>query len=181
MTHSGGKPHTNMGDQGQRFEVSFFDPDEWVRKVFGWSDTAKGARSLLGSIDRHPSWEFPLTRDRLQPIEAKSPRPEIVCICGSTRFIEAMAVFAWKFEKRGILAIGCHLLPAGYGGKPHHQAEAEGVADILDELHRRKIEMCDRVFVINMTQYIGDQTRKEIAYAESLGKPVEYMEPQEKR
>ena len=103
---------------------------------------------------------------------------EIVCISGSTRFIENIAVAAWEFEKRGILALGMHLLPAWYEGvSAHHQGEAEGVAETLDALHLRKIEMCDRLFVVNVSGYIGDSTRREIEYAKKLGKPVEYLEP----
>lgn len=107
-----------------------------------------------------------------------STRPRIVCICGSTRFIELMAAKAWEFEKQGIMALSPHLLPAWYSGvKADHQAEAEGVADILDELHLKKIDMADSVFVVNVGGYIGERTRAEIAYAFKQGKPIEYLEP----
>lgn len=64
MTHSGGKPHTNVGDRGQRFEVTFFDPYDNKRKTFGWSATAEGARQLADSIELHPSWAYPQINDR---------------------------------------------------------------------------------------------------------------------
>lgn len=105
-------------------------------------------------------------------------RPKIVCICGSTRFVDVMSVEAWKLEKQGIMALSPRLLPQWYGGvQEHHQAEAEGVTHILDELHLRKIDMADEVFVVNVDGYIGDRTRVEIAYAEERGKPVSYLEP----
>ena len=103
-------------------------------------------------------------------------RPEIVCICGSSRFVDVVAVQAWEFEKRGILTLGMHLLPSWYNAPPDHAAEAEGVAAILDELHLRKIDMADRVFVVNVGGYIGERARFEIEYAQNLGKPVEYLE-----
>ncbi|NCB33597.1 MAG: hypothetical protein EOM64_06905, partial [Erysipelotrichia bacterium] len=48
---------------------------------------------------------------------------------------------------------------------------------MLDDMHKRKIDMADEIFVINKNGYIGDSTRSEIAYAESHGKPVKYLEP----
>ncbi len=106
-------------------------------------------------------------------------KPEIVCLCGSTRFIERMAVEAWELEKAGFIVLSCHLLPHWYGAAGDHQAEAEGVADRLDELHLRKIDISDRVRIINVDGYIGESTRNEINYAESTGKPITYLEPLE--
>lgn len=64
MTHSGGKPHTNVGDRGQRYEITYYDPHTKTRKVFGWSTDLDGARAFAGSIDLHPSMEFPQIKDR---------------------------------------------------------------------------------------------------------------------
>ncbi len=107
---------------------------------------------------------------------------EIVCICGSSRFAGRAAVRQWEYAKEGILALGMHLLPDWYFGDvrpddPGHVAEREGVADILDELHLRKIDMADRVFVVNVGGYIGERTRFEINHANERGIPVEYMVP----
>jgi hypothetical protein len=103
--------------------------------------------------------------------------PPVVCISGSTRYVDVMAVKAWEFEKAGEIALSCHLLPEWYGAEAHHQAEAEGVAERLDELHLRKIDMADRLFVVNADGYIGESTRREIEYATKIGKPVEYLQP----
>ncbi len=101
---------------------------------------------------------------------------KIVCICGSTRFLDEMAIAAWEMEKQGILVVGPHLLPASYAGvKPSHQAEEEGVREILDELHLRKIDLCDEVFVVNPGGYFGDSTKNELRYARSKGKPIRFL------
>jgi cell division protein FtsB len=47
----------------------------------------------------------------------------------------------------------------------------------LDELHMRKIDLADQVYVLNVDGYIGQSTRNEIAYAQALGKPIEYLVP----
>ena len=63
MTHSGGKPH-RVGDMGQRYEVTFFDPEANRRKVLGWTVTAKDARRMADAVESHPSWQYPQIWDR---------------------------------------------------------------------------------------------------------------------
>lgn len=106
-------------------------------------------------------------------------KPPIVCICGSTLFIELMAVLAWEFEKRRTIALSCHLLPASYTTTEHHVGEEEGAAENLDELHLRKIDLADSVLIVNKNGYIGSSTQNEIAYAIATGKPLEFHQPVE--
>lgn len=105
-------------------------------------------------------------------------RPKIICLCGSSRFICLFATLAWEFEKQGAITLGLHLLPENYTSEdiPDHLAEYEAVADKMDALHLRKIELADMVFVINPDGYIGGSTSREIEFARSLGKPVKYLE-----
>ncbi len=49
--------------------------------------------------------------------------------------------------------------------------------EMLDDMHKRKIDMADSIYVINVGGYIGESTRSEIEYARKTGKGVEYMEP----
>jgi hypothetical protein len=44
-------------------------------------------------------------------------------------------------------------------------------------MHLRKIDMSDRVHIINVGGYIGDSTRREIEHAKKTGKPITYLEP----
>lgn len=67
MTHSGGKPHTNVGDIGQRYESTYFDPDTKTRKVFGWSNRYNVAEAMCRAINLHPSMFDPQIRDRNPP------------------------------------------------------------------------------------------------------------------
>ncbi len=107
------------------------------------------------------------------------PRPKIICLCGSSRFIWYFAVLAWEFEKQGCITLGLHLLPPNYTTEQVHKdhiAEWEGVAEKMDALHRRKIDIADEVFIINVGGYIGSSTSREIEYADSIGKPIIYLE-----
>lgn len=57
-----------------------------------------------------------------------------------------------------------------YGAESDYKQKA-------DELHKRKIDICDEVFVLNVGGYIGESTRSEITYAITIGKPVLFLEP----
>ena len=106
--------------------------------------------------------------------------PNIVCLCGSTRFMNAFFETGWWYTLEGwiVLSVGVCKHVDAEGG---HGAEMIGpdVADKLDELHFRKIDMADRVHILNVNGYIGDSTRKEIQYAQSLKKPILYLEDQQ--
>ncbi len=99
---------------------------------------------------------------------------KIVTMCGSSRFVDVMAVCAWLIEKQeNAIAMGLHLLPVWYPEcPPHHLAEHEGVAEQMDALHLRKIDLSDEIFVVDVGQYIGESTSNEIAHAKKLGLPV---------
>lgn len=101
----------------------------------------------------------------------------IITMCGSTRFIEEMAVVAWMLERdEKVITIGLHLLPWWYTEIKSHLAEHEGCAAEMDALHMEKISISDAIFVIDAdddgSPYIGESTSKEIAFAERLGLPV---------
>lgn len=104
-------------------------------------------------------------------------RPKVICLCGSTRFIEEFAIMAWELEKRGAIVLGLHYLPSWYTDATNHLAEAQGVKEHFDNLHLRKIDLSDEVVVLDIGGYIGESTKQEIEYAESIGKPISYLKP----
>ena len=103
-------------------------------------------------------------------------RPKIICLCGSTRFIEQFAIKQWELEQAGNIVLGCTLLPSWYCPVTDHFAEHLGTQEQCDELHLRKIDLADEVLVLNCGGYIGESTASEVAYAEATGKPVRYVE-----
>lgn len=100
--------------------------------------------------------------------------PEIVCLCGSTRFVGAFFEAGWQLTLDGyvVLSIGVCKHAEDHGG----EALGQDVAERLDELHKRKIDLADWVMVLNVGGYIGESTRAEIEYADNLGKRVAYLE-----
>lgn len=111
-----------------------------------------------------------------QPPKAGGNKPKIICLCGSTRFIEQFAIKTWELEREGNIVLGCTLLPMWYCKVPSHFGEATGTKEQCDALHLRKIDLADEILVLNIGGYIGESTRNEIKYAEQTGKPVRYLE-----
>ena len=48
--------------------------------------------------------------------------------------------------------------------------------EMLDDMHKRKIDMADAIFVINVGGYVGSSTKSEIEYAIAHDKEVRYLE-----
>lgn len=99
------------------------------------------------------------------------PRPEIVCLCGSTRFSTHFREANYNLTLQGkiVLSIGCDT-KSDIG-----LCIQEDQKIALDALHKYKIRIADRVLVLNIDGYIGDSTKSEIEYAESLGKSISYL------
>lgn len=97
--------------------------------------------------------------------------PEVVCLCGSTRFKDEFIQRNFEETMRGniVLTVGFFT-----HADSHVHAPTLEEKEALDRLHKRKIELADRVVVINPNDYIGDSTRSEIEHALAWGKPIEY-------
>lgn len=100
-------------------------------------------------------------------------RPKIVCLCGSGRFKDVFeqAEFTETLAGKIVLTIECNTKDV---------ARTEGLSSykpMLDELHLRKIDLADEVLILNVGKYIGDSTKREIDYAQKLGKVIRYLEP----
>jgi hypothetical protein len=95
-------------------------------------------------------------------------RPEIVCICGSTRFVDEMRAANRDLTFAGVIVVA----PGEAGALLTNEQKTA-----LDALHLRKIDLADRVLVVNPGGYIGESTRREIAYADATGKPISFTDP----
>lgn len=98
------------------------------------------------------------------------PRPKIVCLCGSTRFLDAYKTANLRETLAGhiVLSVGCYKL----SGDPAHSDSQ--TKQKLDVLHLRKIDLADEVLVLDVDLYVGESTVKEIAYAQKLDKRIRY-------
>ena len=95
-------------------------------------------------------------------------RPEIVCICGSARFVDEMRAANRELTFAGVIVVA--------PGEADESITNEQKA-ALDALHLRKIDLADRVLVVSPGGYIGESTSREIAYARATGKPISFTDP----
>ena len=97
---------------------------------------------------------------------------KVITLCGSTRFKDAFLEMQKRLTLEGNIVISVGL----FGHSGDNEAWAEGTKEMLDDMHKRKIDMADEIFVINVGGYIGDSTRSEIEYAKKTGKSIHYLE-----
>ena len=97
---------------------------------------------------------------------------KVITLCGSTRFKDAFMETQKRLTLEGNIVISVGL----FGHSGDEEVWTEGIKEMLDDMHKRKIDMADEIYVINVGRYIGSSTRSEIEYATVLGKPVVYLE-----
>lgn len=95
---------------------------------------------------------------------------KVITICGSMRYAKEMIKIAEELElERGYVVIQCVY--------PSDEGKYQGAkADILSRIHRKKIDLSDAIYVVNIDGYIGNSTKNEIGYALSKKKEVIYHE-----
>ena len=96
---------------------------------------------------------------------------KVITLCGSTRFKKAFLREQKRLTLAGFIVISVGL----FGHVGDDEVWTAGTKEMLDDMHKRKIDMADEIFVINEGGYIGQSTRSEIAYAKAHGKAVRYM------
>lgn len=95
---------------------------------------------------------------------------KVITLCGSTRFKDAFLEAQKRLTLEGNIVISVGL----FGHSGDEEVWTEGTKDMLDDMHRAKIDMADEVFVIDVNNYVGKSTQAEIDYAKSIDKPVRY-------
>ncbi len=116
---------------------------------------------------------------KYKPVPSTDPETEVVhrypvtTLCGSTRFKEEFMEVQKRLTLEGRIVISVGL----FGHAGDDEVWSEGTKEMLDDMHKRKIDMAESIFVINKDGYIGSSTRSEIEYARRYGKKIEYLEP----
>jgi hypothetical protein len=146
--------------------------------------------------------DFPAYRDRfdrrldIARRHLDQPRPKVVTLCGSTRFYQQFQEANYRLTMDGhiVLSVGHYprtqlqlvtidggmgpqeaMVPVAVHGEHVGCTPEQKVK--LDELHKRKIDLSDEVYVLNVGGYVGESTRSEIDHAVGRGIPVRYLEP----
>ena len=81
----------------------------------------------------------------------------VITLCGSTRFKNQFLEAQKRLTLAGNIVISVGL----FGHSGDDEVWTEGTKEMLDEMHKRKIDMADAIYVINVNGYIGSSTRSE--------------------
>ena len=93
----------------------------------------------------------------------------IITLCGSTKFKDEFFEVQKRLTLDGYIVISVGLF--GHSGD-----DLLGKKEMLDDMHKRKIDLAEEIFVINKNGYIGSSTKSEIEYAMAHGKKINYLE-----
>ena len=97
---------------------------------------------------------------------------KVITLCGSTKFKDDFLREQKRLTLEGNIVISVGL----FGHSGDSEVYTQGAKEMLDDMHKRKIDMSDEIFVINKNGYIGESTKSEIEYAIKTNKKVNYME-----
>lgn len=100
-------------------------------------------------------------------------RPRVITLCGSTRFMKEFENVNRHLTLEGNVVFS--VATKAHEGSSEISPEQK---NLLDRVHFEKIRLSDEIFVINVGNYIGPSTRREIEYAQRIGKAVRYLTPQ---
>ena len=103
----------------------------------------------------------------------------VITLCGSTRFKDQFREVQKRLTLKENIVISVGLF--GHSGDEEvwdgmDEGTLSKTKEMRDDMHKRKIDMADSIFVINVGGYIGESTRSEIEYAKANGKEVRYLE-----
>ena len=104
---------------------------------------------------------------------------KVITLCGSTRFKNEFIEAQKSLTLEGNIVISVGLF--GHSGESEvwenmDEGTLTRTKEMLDDMHKRKIDMSDAIYVINVGGYIGDSTKSEIKYAKEHGKDIIYLE-----
>lgn len=76
---------------------------------------------------------------------------KVITLCGSTRFKDAFIEAQKRLTLEGNIVISVGL----FGRFGDDEVWTEGTKEMLDDIHKRKVDMADEIFVINVGRYMG--------------------------
>lgn len=100
---------------------------------------------------------------------------KVITLCGSTKFKDDFLAEQKRLTLEGNIVISVGL----FGHSGDNEVWTEGTKEMLDKMHKSKIDLADEIFVINKNGYIGSSTKSEIEHAIKTNKRIRFMEPRE--
>jgi hypothetical protein len=148
------KPYRKIKGRGQSYLA-----------IIGCETIGCTAEVSQAGFTREDAWKY--AEDRWNKREAKLSY-KVITLCGSTKFKEEFIEQQKRLTLDGNIVISVGLF--GHSGDTFTEEQKV----MLDDMHKRKIDMADEIFVIDVNGYIGNSTRSEIEYAKANRKKVNY-------
>ena len=101
---------------------------------------------------------------------------KVITLCGSTKYKEEFLKVQKDLTLKGNI-----VLSVGLFSHSEEDILSQETKEMLNDIHKRKIDMSDEIFVINVNGYIGESTKSEIEYALKTNKKINYLKPNKKR
>lgn len=148
-------------DDKENVTFTAYDGRGYIYNFFVDKNTGYATKQLLSAMGV-------LKPDRIDWFE----HYKIITLCGSTKFKNEFMEVQKKLTLQGNIVISVGL----FGHSGDDEVWDDGVKQMLDDMHKKKIDMADEIYVINKDGYIGESTKTEIEYAKRKGKSITYME-----
>lgn len=141
-----------------------------------WVERLEMQKSMMGRDIDYETSEL-IFRDfeiRVKNHIFANKKYKVITLCGSTKFKDEFmkAQRDLTLQKNIVVSVGLF----GHADGEYQGELTEEAKIMLDDMHKRKIDMADEIFVINKNGYIGSSTKSEIEYAKSIGKKISYFE-----
>ena len=98
---------------------------------------------------------------------------KIVTLCGSAKFEKEFQKINEILTLRNYVVLSLGIFSKNLSNEKQ-EIILKRYKERLDNIHKKKIDMADIIFVINVEGYIGESTREEIDYAKLKGKEILY-------
>lgn len=105
---------------------------------------------------------------------------KVITLCGSAKFKDEFLKVQSELSLKGNIVISIGVFISADEAEIWNNMDEKTLREtkeMLGDIHKRKIDMADEIFVINVNGYIGESTRSEIGYAKKNNKKVNYLEP----
>ena len=152
-----------------RYEGTFKSIEENYPTVHLWGDWYL-VRQYTYEARQFSFWLLVNCMDFMEEPAPKNRKYKVITLCGSTKFKKEFIEVQKQLTLQGNVVISVGL----FGHSGDCEAFAKSTKEMLDDMHKQKIDMADEIFVVDVDEYVGESTLAEIKYAKSQGKYIGY-------
>ena len=169
--------HKELMNEKQNLFYTKFQNDALIKENKSYKETIDYFEKLneLNKEDIKELLDKKVTLQKVLEIFNKhNKKYEVITLCGSTKFKDDFIRVQEELTLKGKIVISVGLF--GHADNKYGNEINQEIKIMLDDIHKRKIDLSDSIYVINKNGYIGESTKSEIEYAKRSNKKIYYME-----